>query len=328
MTLPSPIRRALLALAPLVWLSCADDDPAGPSGTDTVPPAAVELRIVRQSGTTVTLGWDAPGDDGTAGQASAYDLRTYSRPYDDLVWEQATRQSIQAPAAAGTPTTVTFSSLSIGTTYRFRLRTMDDALNWSALSNEVALTPDGSGPNRGGVLLLHLNARVTYTNDPGQGPEGRGGLDSCGDAIVELAEPDGGLHVWYLYLAFPSGSSPRVRALAFALDYDPEAILIDHFGSSDLGAFMVTTEEWPDPGTGAAIAWSEAGTTQLQELFWFAGTILDPSSPAHFEVRPHPESGGMIVDDSIPPVPDSLADYGRLGFGPGATGYRPCPTGR
>ena len=85
---------------------------------------------------TVTLAWTAPGDDGQVGTASLYELRVSGSPIDEGNWSAATVVSNPpAPLPAGTRQTLVVRGLTNGTTYYFALKTVDDAGNWSGLSN-------------------------------------------------------------------------------------------------------------------------------------------------------------------------------------------------
>ena len=95
--------------------------------------------LARAQGTgpdSVSLAWTAPGDDGTIGTATLYDLRVYDSPIDAGNWSLATPVSgLPAPRVAGSRQTVTVRGLTTGTVYYFALRTQDDAGNWSGISN-------------------------------------------------------------------------------------------------------------------------------------------------------------------------------------------------
>jgi hypothetical protein len=133
-------------------------DAAGNSGTsdtvtvlvrnsDTVAPDLVlDLTVIDSTASSVTLRWTAPGDDGSVGRASAYDVR-YIRTYiDPLAWETATQVSSEpAPREAGTAETLVVQGLTWGTNYTFALRACDDVGNWSGISNLVSTTTLSSG---------------------------------------------------------------------------------------------------------------------------------------------------------------------------------------
>jgi hypothetical protein len=104
---------------------------------DAIPPGAVtDLRVAGESNTTITLTWTAPGNDGNEGIASAYDLRYATDQVTEETW--ATANIVQDPLTPGSPgtqETMEVAGLLSRTTYYFALKTADDALNWSALSN-------------------------------------------------------------------------------------------------------------------------------------------------------------------------------------------------
>jgi hypothetical protein len=85
---------------------------------------------------SVTLVWTAPGDDANIGTATAYQMMRSPSPITAQNWSQGTPvNGLPAPQAAGTRQSVTVSGLTQGTTYYFAIRTVDDAGNWSGLSN-------------------------------------------------------------------------------------------------------------------------------------------------------------------------------------------------
>jgi hypothetical protein len=91
--------------------------------------------------TSVTLNWTAPGDDGSSGTATAYDIRYSTSPITEQNWDQATQaEGEPTPQIAGSDETFTISDLLPNTTYYFALKTSDEVPNWSALSNVVAVT--------------------------------------------------------------------------------------------------------------------------------------------------------------------------------------------
>jgi hypothetical protein len=118
---------------------------------------------------SVRLGWTAPGDDGSIGTASVYQMRLSTSPITTTSWNAAVViAGVPAPLPAGTRQTLTVRGLSRDTTYYFAIRTADDAANWSGLSNVVRWdwmldTAPPAAPT--GVLAARENAnvRVTWT---------------------------------------------------------------------------------------------------------------------------------------------------------------------
>jgi hypothetical protein len=136
--LPALSIAILLILIP----ACSgDDDPVDPGGggeADTTPPAAVtNLAVSASTDTTITVAWNAPGDDGATGTAAQYSIRHSSTNITEGNWAGATPVAAPVPAQAGTAQSVIIhnppkSDLHVG------LKTADEAGNWSALSNIVS----------------------------------------------------------------------------------------------------------------------------------------------------------------------------------------------
>jgi hypothetical protein len=116
-----------------VWAAgCGDDEES-----DAIAPDAVaDLSITDSSGSSLTLTWTAPGDDGSEGRAAEYDLRYWRTDIDNSDWANLTQvMNVPDPKSAGQTETFVVTGLEWGTTYSFAIRTRDDADNWSATSN-------------------------------------------------------------------------------------------------------------------------------------------------------------------------------------------------
>jgi len=92
--------------------------------------------------TSVTLAWTAPGDDSLSGQPTRYDLRRSFTPIATIAdFDAATPvPGVPTPSVAGSAESVTVTGLTPSTTYWFALRTVDEAGNWSDLSNVISVT--------------------------------------------------------------------------------------------------------------------------------------------------------------------------------------------
>jgi len=99
--------------------------------------------------TTVTLSWTVPGDDGTEGTASYYDLRYSRSTISEGNFYQATQFDIgHSPATPPAIETVTIDNLEEDTWYWFALKVGDEVPNWSAMSNPFGIkTSDTIKPN-------------------------------------------------------------------------------------------------------------------------------------------------------------------------------------
>jgi len=114
------------------------------SAQDTTPPAAVhDLRAEpRGDGSTITLRWTAPGDDGNYGTASSYDIRYSTHIFEtDADFQGGTsvpyvdEKTGNRPLRSGSPQRLDVSGLDPATVYYFALKTTDDAGLTSPMSN-------------------------------------------------------------------------------------------------------------------------------------------------------------------------------------------------
>ena len=91
-----------------------------------------------QSADSLAISWSAPGDDGSVGTASVYDLRVSESPITPGNFDQAlVVPGVPAPRASGSSQRVTVYGLSRDRTYFFAIRTADNRSNWSGISNVV-----------------------------------------------------------------------------------------------------------------------------------------------------------------------------------------------
>ena len=89
--------------------------------------------------------WSAPGDDGMVGRATRYEVR-YSpvpTPTDTAMWLMV--PSLPVPSEAGQLDSVRVAGLDYALPYRFVMRAVDDAGNWSHWSN-VGVKSPGRAP--------------------------------------------------------------------------------------------------------------------------------------------------------------------------------------
>lgn len=106
---------------------------------DTTPPSAItDLAVTGTTGSSISVRWTAPGDDGTVGTATSYDVRYSTAAITSSNWGSATQATGEpAPTAAGTTQSFTISGLSGSQTYYVAIKTTDDRGNVSLLSNVV-----------------------------------------------------------------------------------------------------------------------------------------------------------------------------------------------
>lgn len=134
---------------------------------DTTAPSAIsDLVLSNPSSASIDLNWTAPGDDGNTGTATAYDIRYSTSLIDDSNWSAATQLSGEpTPGIAGASESISVTGLAEETTYYFAIKAVDDAGNYSSLSNVPSLAtiagPDTTAPAAISDLALSA-ASTTY----------------------------------------------------------------------------------------------------------------------------------------------------------------------
>jgi hypothetical protein len=126
-----------------VWVAGCSSDKRAP---DVTPPASVtDLSAATRGSSSVLLKWTAPGDDGTRGQAAAYDIRYSQTALTDPIFAAARAvTNPPTPGLTGSTDSVLIGPLEHEKTYYFALKTTDDASNTSAMSNVASIkTPVG-----------------------------------------------------------------------------------------------------------------------------------------------------------------------------------------
>ncbi len=107
----------------------------GPARDVTAPAAVTNLAFTVTGTTTGTVSWTAPGDDGSTGTATSFDLRYSTAPINSANFGSATPWPTPAPGPAGTPHSVNVTGLNVCTRYYWAIKTSDEVPNVSAISN-------------------------------------------------------------------------------------------------------------------------------------------------------------------------------------------------
>ncbi len=102
---------------------------------DLTPPSATSTLAALVGRSTAAVSWTAPGDDAGVGTAAGYDLRLSTSPITVANFSSATPIATDSPGPAGTRECASVRGLSPCTTYYFALKAVDEAGNWSDLSN-------------------------------------------------------------------------------------------------------------------------------------------------------------------------------------------------
>jgi hypothetical protein len=97
---------------------------------------ALAPAIAHAQADTLVLVWTAPGDDGSVGTASNYDIRISTAPIDASNFDAAMQiGGLPSPLISGSRQRMVVRGLTRGTTYYFALKSTDDVGNTSGLSN-------------------------------------------------------------------------------------------------------------------------------------------------------------------------------------------------
>ena len=201
---------------------------------------------------------------------------------------------------------------------RRRLLRLSRSLFVSALVASAAATVSHAGPNERGMLLVH-DTGLVYTEEEG-GPPGPSEAPACNLADDELpAGPpaDGYGYVWKVYAAFPPGSSPRLKAVAFGAEFPPSVKVLAGGVPDEEFDFQLPAAGWPAvSGGGVQVSFLQLKTEEVAECYWLAGF----GSSGRWALSRHPSQLNMFADDSIPPIEDQILGLGAIGFGqPGVT---------
>lgn len=126
----------------------------------TAPSDISDLSVLSTTENSANLTWTAPGNDGTTGRASQYDIR-YSSTLTDCSsfnFNSATKvEKVPSPQEAGKTETLEILGLNPETKYCFGIKTADEAPNWSNLSNIAeGRTASGMLVNAGDVVINEL----------------------------------------------------------------------------------------------------------------------------------------------------------------------------
>ena len=131
-----------IVLVAVLMASCGDDNGTKPMPDETAPGTILDLTITDSMGTVLSLSWTATGDDGEEGTAHQYDVRYSSVPVTASNWDDASvATGIGAPAAAGETETAIIEDVAWWSRMYVGIKVVDEAGNWSGISNIVAATP-------------------------------------------------------------------------------------------------------------------------------------------------------------------------------------------
>ncbi len=264
-------------------------------GVASVALGDVEAAAGLPGGAGARLTWIAPGDDGWWGEALAYDLRWAGAPMDDEVTFLAGHElPTGAPVPAGGIEAVVVDGLPEHETVFFALRAVDEAGNWSELSNGPRLDMGGFPPAAVGDLMVVESGRdyveISFT---ATGDDGFVGRASAYDLRYTEGLLDEASFADAIPVGMPAPGEPgfreavRIEGLAPGATYRLGLVVEDDSGNrSGLSNVVVASTLEADPpdavGDLRAVA---AGPDQVR-LFWTAPADVGPDGrPDRYEAR-------------------------------------------
>ncbi len=297
--------------------------------TETTPPRAIsDLLVASSTNTSVTLTWTAPGDDGSVGTASVYDVRFSTSPITTASFatdQQATGEP--TPRAVGTVETFTVTGLTPGTTYYFAVKSADEVPNWSNISNMVGRTTSGDGTAPSAINDLS----ALPGDNEGElilGWTAVGDDELVGTATaytIWLAESELTDSTWTSGspyagspIPLPSGSTHAytLTGLVPGQRYWVGVVTYDEVGNSDGISNIVNAEAKIDIGTGgegtiAGVAYPQPNTvlnTSKPELAVLNITAATASSYL-FEVATDSQFFSLVTEGSVPEDLDGCTEW-------------------
>ncbi|MBK8230816.1 MAG: PD40 domain-containing protein [Candidatus Eisenbacteria bacterium] len=198
----------LIVLASIV--ACGGEDPVRSRGDESPPSAVTDLAVTVIEPSDALLFWTAPGDDGMAGQAAAYELRHFDTVITETNWDSASVvDSLPLPHSAGWRENLRITDVDYGHRF-FALRTRDEVNNLSALSNVpggewVDETPPSA--------VMDLEARfgqdgeilLDWTAPGGDGTQGRAARYELRKALAPITE-----ETWEAATILPDPPTPAL----------------------------------------------------------------------------------------------------------------------
>ena len=200
-----------------------------------------------------------------------------------------------------------------------------------------AATVAMAGPNAGGVLWVHntgtaFTAAPVFGADPAVCPTSINTQMPLWDGVTPAAAVS---MYWKVYAAFPAGSSPRLKSVAWQAEFPEVGTSPNSYvnvtngdrvpGETSATVFFIGGAGFPTASSGSIGQSFPPGarTTLVTPLFmfWGWGYGATPTNPTW---SLGPKTGDdNFGDDNIPANTDQIAGYGSLGFG--VPGHVPCP---
>ncbi len=243
---------------------------------DITPPNAItDLVFTQPTISAVELSWTAPGDDEDTGTAASYDIRyTENELLTAENWNSATSfLDPPVPQEAGSSESWTIAGLSRETTYNIAIKTSDEVLYESDMSNVVVFTTAPPPEEGGGEQTLRVPEEILahFAGDTLLRAEGDTRVYAIRDnRKLWIPTPEvftGAGYDWSTIqeVSFVDLSSIASRNLVRVKD-KPEV----HVIRGDKRRHIITPEAFESEG----YRWGDVASVTSYELSWFTETTL------------------------------------------------------
>lgn len=230
------------------------------------PSAISDLFAGSATPNSITLTWTAPGDDNYAGTAAQYDIRIsteYISPYE---WETYVAfPNALTPSISGSDEEYIVTNLVPNTIYYFAIKSADEVLNWSDMSNMAGeRTAVESG--RGNIMGEFGSPVSSYTLDIASTGSSLWIINQTGDTVYNVNLSDGTLNN---KLNFAPDENTNLQGVAFDGTYlwlatSSDICKIDPNNGNQLSQFRHNQII----GSITGLAWGEG-------KLWMTGPLMD-----------------------------------------------------
>ena len=209
----------------------------------------------------------------------------------------------------------------------------------------LAASVASAGPNAGGVLWVHDTGQ-TFTTDTVTWPADPAAVGCPGSVDNEMPLYGVGStpvsRYWKVYAAFPPGSSPRLKSVAWGTQFPVAGTSTTSYvsvtngdrpnGETSSTMFFIGGDGFPTvsggtigqsfPNQGTTSTGARTGLVTALFTFWGWAYTDGVAAPPTWSLVPK-VGDDNFGDDMTPANTDRITGYGTLGFG--IAGTTPCP---
>ena len=238
----------------------------GESVDFTCPSTILDLFAGTPTANSITLTWTAPGDDNYVGTADQYDIRFSTEIISPSEWDTyVALPNAPTPSISGSNEEFIVTNLVPNTSYAFAIKSADEVLNWSSMSNMAGeRTAPESG--RGNIIDEFVSPVSSYTLDMAGTGSSLWIINKTGDTVYNVNLSDGTLNNKF---NFAPDENTNLQGVAFDGTYlwlatSSNIYKIDPTDGNQLGQFRYSQ-----------IIESVSGLAWGDGKLWMAGPFVD-----------------------------------------------------